>query len=80
MVLAISLAMAPAASADLIIVPTFDASVTGNANAANIEGAINSAIGTIDGLYGNPVTLDVTFTYNPAGCRRPVIDQPGLLR
>ncbi|HEY3837813.1 MAG TPA: hypothetical protein VGL72_14630, partial [Bryobacteraceae bacterium] len=66
MALAISLAMAPAASADLLIVPTFDASITGNANATNIEGAINSAIGTIDGLYGNPVTLDVTFTYNPA--------------
>jgi hypothetical protein len=63
--LAISLGWAQAASAGLIINPTFGASITGNANAANIEGAINSAIGTIDGLYSNNVTLNVTFTYNP---------------
>ena len=65
LVLAISLALAPAASAGLIINPVFDASITGNANAVAIEGAINSAIGTIDGLYSNPVTISVTFTYNP---------------
>jgi hypothetical protein len=50
----------------LVITPTFDASITGNANAAAIEGAINSAISTIDGLYSNNVTIPVTFTYNPA--------------
>jgi len=65
LVLAISLAWAPAASAGLIITPVFDGSITGNVNAAAIEGAINSAIGTIDGLYSNPVNLSVTFTYNP---------------
>ena len=63
--LAVSLALVPAASAELVINPIFDASITGNANAANIEGAINSAIGTIDALYANSVTLSVTFTYKP---------------
>ncbi len=66
MALAISLGLAPAASAGLIITPIFDASITGNGNAAAIEGSINSAIGTIDGLYSNNVTVSVTFTYDPA--------------
>lgn len=65
--LVICLVLAPAASAGLIINPIFDASITGNPNAANIEGAINSAIGTINGLFSNPVTVDVKFTYDPAG-------------
>jgi hypothetical protein len=63
--LAISLAWTPNASAELVITPVFDSSITGNANAAAIEGAINSAIGTIDGLYSNSVNLSVTFTYKP---------------
>jgi hypothetical protein len=50
----------------LLITPTFDASITGNVNAVAIEGAINSAIGTIDGLFSNVVTVPVTFTYTPA--------------
>ncbi|MGH7100125.1 MAG: hypothetical protein ACREE4_21100 [Stellaceae bacterium] len=32
----------------LVITPPFDSSITGNANAAAIEGAIDSAIGAID--------------------------------
>jgi hypothetical protein len=59
------ISLAPAASAGLIIDPIFDSSITSSGNAAAIEGAINSAIGTIDGLYSNPVTLNVTFTYTP---------------
>jgi hypothetical protein len=50
---------------DLLIIPTFDSSITGNANAAAIEGAINTAIATTEGLYSNSVTLNVTFAYNP---------------
>jgi hypothetical protein len=61
------LGLAPSAFADdLLIIPTFDSSITGNANAAAIEGAINTAITTIEGLYSNSVTLNVTFTYSPA--------------
>ena len=51
----------------LIITPNFDSSITSNANAAAIEGAINTAISTIDGLYSNSVDLPVTFTYTPLG-------------
>jgi hypothetical protein len=61
-----SLALAPNASANgLTITPTFDISITSNANAAQIEGAINTAISTMEGLFTNSVTIPVTFTYNP---------------
>ncbi len=62
--LAGALALARPAGA-LVIDPTFDVSVTSNPNAAAIEGAINTAISTIDGLYSNPVDITVKFTYNP---------------
>jgi len=58
--------LTPSAFADdLLIIPTFGSSITGNANAVAIEGAINTAIATTEGLYSNSVTLPVTFTYNP---------------
>jgi len=61
-----SLVLAPHASADgLTITPTFDGTITGNANAAQIEAAINTAIGTIEGLYGNTVNIQITFSYTP---------------
>jgi hypothetical protein len=60
-----ALAAASPANA-LVISPTFDSSITTNANAAQIEASINSAINTIDGLYSNVVTVPVTFTYDPA--------------
>jgi len=50
----------------LVIDPTFDTSITLNVNALQIENAIDTAITTIDGLYGNTVTIPVTFTYTPA--------------
>lgn len=50
----------------LIINPIFGNSITANANAAAIEGAINTAISTIDGLYTNSVTINVDFSYNTA--------------
>jgi hypothetical protein len=59
-----SFALSDSAQA-LIITPTLNSSITGNANAAQIEGAINSAISTIDGLYTNVITVPVDFTYNP---------------
>ena len=46
----------------LTIVPDFDSSITGAANAAQVEGAINSAIGTIDSLYTNPGSVGIVFT------------------
>ncbi len=47
----------------LLIQPTFDSSISGNANAV---AAINTAINTIDGLYGDPGTVKVLFKFNPA--------------
>jgi hypothetical protein len=69
---AASLALSASAEAGtLTITPIFGSSITGNANAAQIEGAINTAIGTIDGLYTTGTTpnnesLNVNFSYNPA--------------
>jgi hypothetical protein len=62
---ALASVLAVSSARALIITPDFDSSITGDANAADIEGAINSAISTIDGLYGNPVNITVTFTYSP---------------
>jgi hypothetical protein len=65
--LAASLAVTSGAHANVDIVPVFGSSITGNADASEIEGAINSAIGTFSSLYTNNLTIDVDFTYNPAG-------------
>ncbi len=47
--------------------PTFDTSITSNSNAAAIEGAIDTALGNIEGLFTNSVTIPVTFYYSPEG-------------
>jgi hypothetical protein len=66
LIAALALTFAPVASASFIITPTFGSSITSNANAALIEGSINSAISTLEGLYTNNATLAVTFTYTAA--------------
>lgn len=58
---------APRAAHALMITPNFDSSITGNANAAAIEGAINAAVGTMQGLYSDAVNLTVDFSYTGAG-------------
>jgi hypothetical protein len=50
----------------LLIIPTFDSTITSNANAGAYEAAINTAVETIDGLYSNPGTVQVLFEYNSA--------------
>lgn len=57
------LSLGSAASA-LTITPIFDATINKAPDAKFIKAAINSAIGVIDGLYGNPVTISTTFTFN----------------
>jgi hypothetical protein len=57
--LAVMAATHPAAA--LLIVPTFTSAVTSDPNAASIESAINSAIGTVDSLYANTGTINVVF-------------------
>jgi hypothetical protein len=49
-----------------VIDATFDSSILSSPNAAAIEGAINTAIGVIDGLYTNATVIPVKFTYDPA--------------
>lgn len=56
---AASLALSAPAEA-LTITPVF-----GTGTNASVDAAINSAIGTIDGLYSNPVNITVTFTNTP---------------
>src|SRR5579872_2029698 len=54
---------APTSGAGLIIQPTFDSSITGNVNATAIKNAINAAISVLQGLYSDPVTVQVYFRY-----------------
>jgi hypothetical protein len=62
--LAVALAAVPAYSNSLIITPTFDSSITGNATAAAIEGSINHAIGIYQGLFADNVTVSILFRYS----------------
>jgi PEP-CTERM motif len=64
--LAASLAVTSGAHANVDIVPVFDSSITGNSNASEIEGAIDSAISTIGSLYSNNITQTVDFSYTAA--------------
>ncbi|MGH7041076.1 MAG: NF038122 family metalloprotease [Acetobacteraceae bacterium] len=63
---ALALATIPVRAHALAIDPVFGGSITGSSSVAEIEGAIDSAIGTIDGLYANPVTIPISFTYTAA--------------
>jgi hypothetical protein len=46
---------------NLFITPTFDASISGSANALAIEAAINSAIATLNADFTNPITVPIYF-------------------
>jgi len=62
--LAVVLAATPAYSNTLAITPTFDSSITGNANAAAIESSINQAIGIYQGLFADSITVNILFRYS----------------
>ena len=51
----------------LIINPTFDASITGNPNAAAIEAMINRAISFHESLFSDPITIQIRFRYSTTG-------------
>jgi hypothetical protein len=51
----------------LTINPTYDASVTGATNAAQIESAFNAAAQNIQGLYTNPITINITVYWGATG-------------
>jgi len=46
----------------LTITPYFDSTIVGATNQTAVEGAINNAISTIDGLYTNNATIGIVFT------------------
>ena len=54
--------LSAASARALTIVPYFDSSITGAANAASVEFAINTAISTIDSLYSNAGSVSIVFT------------------
>jgi hypothetical protein len=70
---AITLALtAGPARASLVIVPTFDASITSSLNAAQIEGSINGAINAINPV---PCRLVRAGVIAPGGVRaQPMVD------
>lgn len=58
-VMLVLLATAPARA--LLIVPTFDATITSDPNVVTIENAITLAANTIGGLYSDPGTVKIYF-------------------
>jgi hypothetical protein len=52
---------APPAWANLVITPTFDSSITGDPNAAAIEGTINTAINTYESDFTDPINVTIDF-------------------
>jgi hypothetical protein len=55
------------AQANLIINPTFDSSITGNANATQIEATINQAISFFEATYTNSITGTIDFRIDDFG-------------
>src|SRR4051812_49208021 len=49
------------AVAGLVIVPTFDASITSDPNAVAIEGTINAAIQAYETGFSDPITVTIKF-------------------
>ena len=67
-------AVTTAAAAGLIIHPTFDPSITGNASAAAIEATINRAISTLENLFRDQITVQIRYrfaTTKPDGSALP---------
>jgi hypothetical protein len=54
-------------AASLIIVPTFDSSITSLANAATVEATIKTVISTYEADIANPITVYITFKNLTAG-------------
>ncbi len=46
----------------LVINPTFDSSVTSLSNAAQVEAAVNYVVQQYEGLFSNPITLNITVS------------------
>ena len=55
------------ARAQIVIDPTFESSITSNANAAKIEAGINQAISRIESDIETPITVNIDFTTMSSG-------------
>jgi hypothetical protein len=53
--------------AGLVITPTFDSTITGDPNAAAIEGVINQAINTYQTLFADPINVTINFKEMTSG-------------
>jgi hypothetical protein len=63
----VALFMSVPAHANLIITPTFDASITDDSNSAAIIGVINSAIGFYQSNFSDPINVAITFQSSNSG-------------
>jgi hypothetical protein len=72
------LAGQPVQAGTLTIVPTFDSTITGASNAAQIEGAINTSISAIDSLYTtfDSTTVTVDFKTGPGSFLASTLGSP----
>ena len=48
----------------LVIIPTFDSSITGNPNAAAIQAMINQAVAIYQSLFSDQITVRILFRYS----------------
>ena len=55
------------AHGNLVINATFDSSITGDPNAAVIEGTINSVIALYEASFSDPITVEITFQEMTSG-------------
>ena len=53
--------------AGLVITPTFDSTITGDPNAAAIEGVINQAINTYQTRFADPINVTINFREMASG-------------
>jgi hypothetical protein len=60
-VLSAFVGLGPSGYSQLVINPTFDASITSNVNSAQIQATINQAIGYYQTNFSNNVTVNITF-------------------
>jgi hypothetical protein len=70
------------AATGLIIIPTFDSSITSNPSSAAIEAMINRAIGIYESLFSDPVTIQILFRYAnapPSPEQSPSPFPPGVI-
>jgi hypothetical protein len=58
------LAVTPHPDAGLVINPTFDSSITNNANAAAIQAMVNNAIAVFQAEFSDPITVSILFRYS----------------